>query len=158
MSFDFSSLFWAFFAIMVLQPFLMGQWYAARRAQAIRAIEKSHATRVITMIHRQERRSLFGFAVSRRRQSRRPRPQYRRSPPKPGERSTTRRQARSRRGRRPDMQPTPRIDASIWGSRMAGRRTGAKEDSTSADLCDPADDKDHSGWRRTIAASNQAQL
>jgi ClpP class serine protease len=36
-----------------------------RRAQAIRAIEKSHATRVITMIHRQEKRSLFGFAVSR---------------------------------------------------------------------------------------------
>ena len=33
--------------------------------QAIRAIEKSHATRFITMIHRQEKRSLFGFAVSR---------------------------------------------------------------------------------------------
>src|SRR6516165_4455398 len=38
---------------------------ALRRAQAIRAIEKSHASRVITMIHRQEKRSLFGFAVSR---------------------------------------------------------------------------------------------
>jgi ClpP class serine protease len=36
-----------------------------RRAQAIRAIEKLHGTRVITMIHRQEKRSLFGFAVSR---------------------------------------------------------------------------------------------
>jgi ClpP class serine protease len=36
-----------------------------RRAQAIRAVEKEHGTRVITMIHRQERRSLFGFAVSR---------------------------------------------------------------------------------------------
>src|SRR5712671_7712808 len=36
-----------------------------RRAQAIRGLEKSHASRVITMIHRQEKRSLFGFAVSR---------------------------------------------------------------------------------------------
>ncbi|MBC6937912.1 MAG: ABC transporter permease subunit, partial [Chloroflexi bacterium] len=33
--------------------------------QAIRAIEKAHGTRVITMIHRQERRSLFGFSVAR---------------------------------------------------------------------------------------------
>jgi ClpP class serine protease len=65
MQFDFSSLFWVFFAIMVLQPLLMGRWYVLRRAQAIRAIEKSHGSRVITMIHRQEKRSLFGFAVSR---------------------------------------------------------------------------------------------
>ena len=50
---------------MALQPLLMGRWYALRRAQAIRAIEKKHHTRVITMIHRQEKRSLFGFAVSR---------------------------------------------------------------------------------------------
>src|SRR6516164_6992487 len=65
MSLDFSSLFWIFIAIMVLQPLFMGRWYALRRAQAIRAIEKSHASRVITMIHRQEKRSVFGFAVSR---------------------------------------------------------------------------------------------
>ena len=50
MSLDFSSLFWIFIAIMVLQPLFMGRWYALRRAQAIRAIEKSHASRVITMI------------------------------------------------------------------------------------------------------------
>jgi ClpP class serine protease len=65
MTFDFSSLLWIFFGFMVLQPLLMGRWYAVRRAQAIRAIERSHASRVITMIHRQEKRSLFGFAVSR---------------------------------------------------------------------------------------------
>ena len=65
MPFDLSSLFWVFIAIMVLQPLLTGRWYTVRRAQAIRAIEKSHAARVITMIHRQEKRSLFGFAVSR---------------------------------------------------------------------------------------------
>src|SRR5260221_2655352 len=65
MSFDFSSLFLVFFALRVLQPLLMARWYAMRRAQAIRALEKLHASRVITMIHRQEKRSLFGFAVSR---------------------------------------------------------------------------------------------
>jgi len=65
MSLDFSSLFWIFIAMMMLQPLLMGRWYAVRRAQAIRALEKLHASHVITMIHRQERRSLFGFSVSR---------------------------------------------------------------------------------------------
>jgi ClpP class serine protease len=65
MSFDFSSLFWIFIVIMVLQPLLTARLYVVRRAQAIRAVEKSHGTRVITMIHRQEKRSLFGFAVSR---------------------------------------------------------------------------------------------
>jgi len=65
MRFDLSSLFWVFFIIVVLQPLLTGRWYAVRRAQAIRAIERLHGLRVITMIHRQEKRSIFGFAVSR---------------------------------------------------------------------------------------------
>lgn len=65
MSFDFSSLIWIALIAMVLQPLLMGRWYAMRREQAIRAIEKAHGTRVITMIHRQEQRSLFGFSVAR---------------------------------------------------------------------------------------------
>ena len=65
MSFDFSSVIWIFFLILVLQPLFTGRWYVLRRAQAIRAIEKSHGARVITMIHRQEKRSLFGFAVAR---------------------------------------------------------------------------------------------
>jgi hypothetical protein len=65
MTLDLSSLVWVFFAIMLLQPLFMGRWYTVRRAQAIRAIERSHGSRVITMIHRQEKRSLFGFAVAR---------------------------------------------------------------------------------------------
>jgi len=65
MTFDFSSIFFIVIALMALQPLLMGRWYAMRRAQAIRAVEKEHGTRVITMIHRQERRSFFGFALSR---------------------------------------------------------------------------------------------
>ena len=65
MALDLSSLLWIFFLIMVLQPLFTGRWYAVRRANAIRAIEKLHSSRVITMIHRQEKRSLFGFSVSR---------------------------------------------------------------------------------------------
>ena len=65
MSFDLSTLIWIFFAIMVLQPLFTGRWYAVRRAQAIRAIERANGSRVITMIHRQEKRSLFGFTVAR---------------------------------------------------------------------------------------------
>jgi ClpP class serine protease len=65
MSFDLSSLFWIFIAIMVLQPLFVGRWYALRRAQALRAIERLHGSRIITMIHRQEKRSIFGFTVSR---------------------------------------------------------------------------------------------
>jgi len=65
MSFDFSSLIWIAIIAMALQPLLMGRWFAIKREQAIRAVEKAHETRVITMIHRQERRSLFGFSVAR---------------------------------------------------------------------------------------------
>jgi ClpP class serine protease len=65
MSLDFSSLLWILLAFLALQPIVTGRWYTYRRAQAIGAIEKAHGTRVITMIHRQEKRSLFGFAVAR---------------------------------------------------------------------------------------------
>jgi ClpP class serine protease len=65
MSFDFSTLLWVLLAFLALQPLLTGRWYTMRRAQAIRAIEKGHDTRVITMIHRQERAGLFGFSVGR---------------------------------------------------------------------------------------------
>jgi hypothetical protein len=65
MSFDFSTVIFLLFALLMLQPLLTGRWFATRRAQAIRAIEKAHGSRVITMIHRQEKRSLFGFNVSR---------------------------------------------------------------------------------------------
>src|SRR6201988_4034926 len=65
MSVDFSTLIWIFIALMALQPLLMGRWFAFNRLKAIQSIEKARGSRVITMIHRQERRSLFGFNVSR---------------------------------------------------------------------------------------------
>ncbi len=65
MKLDFSTLFWIFIILMVLQPLVMTRILAMRRADAIRRLEKSRGTRVITMIHRQEKRSLFGFSVAR---------------------------------------------------------------------------------------------
>lgn len=65
MSFDFLSLIWIAIIVMALQPLLMGRWFALRRARAIGVIEKAHGTRVITMIHRQEQRRLFGFSFAR---------------------------------------------------------------------------------------------
>jgi len=65
MSLDFSTLVTILIVVLALQPILMGRWSAVRRAQAIRAVEKAHGARVITMIHRQEKRSLFGFSVAR---------------------------------------------------------------------------------------------
>ncbi len=65
MSFDFTTLIWIAFLLFALQPILMGRWAATLRMRAIKAIEQAHGTRVITMIHRQERRNLFGMSVSR---------------------------------------------------------------------------------------------
>ena len=65
MGFDFSTLLLLFFVAMTLQPIMMGRWFSLRRAQAIRLIEAAHKTRIITMIHRQEKRSLFGMNVAR---------------------------------------------------------------------------------------------
>jgi ClpP class serine protease len=65
MSVDFSTLIWIFIALMALQPLLTGRWFAFHRLKAIQSIEKARGSRVITMIHRQEKRSLFGFNVAR---------------------------------------------------------------------------------------------
>jgi hypothetical protein len=49
---DFSTIILLLFAMMAVQPLLIGRWYSFQRAQAIRNIERKHGTRVITMIHR----------------------------------------------------------------------------------------------------------
>lgn len=65
MSFDLTTIIIIIFGLMALQPLLTSRWYAAQRASAIRSIEKRRQSRVITMIHRQEQRSLFGMNVAR---------------------------------------------------------------------------------------------
>jgi ClpP class serine protease len=65
MKLDLSNIIWILLALVALQPLLAGRLLSMKRAQAIRAIQRSRQSRVITMIHRQERRSLFGFSVAR---------------------------------------------------------------------------------------------
>ncbi len=65
MGLDFSTLLTLVLLIAVLQPLLMGRWSTMRRMQAIKAIENTNGSRVITMIHRQEQRSIFGYSVAR---------------------------------------------------------------------------------------------
>ena len=65
MTIDFSSIVWLFFALMLLQPILRARWYVAQRARAIRAIERVHGSRVITMIHRQEKRACSAYRSRR---------------------------------------------------------------------------------------------
>ena len=64
MDFSLSHLIFLVFLVVILQPILTGRLFALRRTQAIRTIERRRKARVITMIHRQERRSLFGMNVS----------------------------------------------------------------------------------------------
>lgn len=65
MDVSFSNLIFIVLAVMLLQPLLSGRIFAIRREQAIRSIEKKRHSRIITMIHRQEKRSFFGMNVSR---------------------------------------------------------------------------------------------
>lgn len=62
---DLSSLIWIAIIIVALQPWVEARLLAMQRAKAIRVIEKSQGSRVITMIHRQEKRSLLGFPLTR---------------------------------------------------------------------------------------------
>src|SRR6056297_1883169 len=65
MEFSLSSLLFIVFIVVILQPVLAGRVFAFRREQAIRGIERRRKIRVITLIHRQEKRNLFGVNVSR---------------------------------------------------------------------------------------------
>jgi ClpP class serine protease len=60
-----SSWIWIALLLFALQPLITGRIRTMQRLSAIRAVERSQGTRVITMIHRQEQRSLLGFPVSR---------------------------------------------------------------------------------------------
>lgn len=62
---DTTFLFWLLILAVALQPLFMSRWFTLQRMQAIRRIEQKRRTRVITMIHRQERQNLFGFALAR---------------------------------------------------------------------------------------------
>jgi ClpP class serine protease len=62
---NFFSWIWIVFLILALQPLVTERIRAMQRASAIRAVERSEGSRVITMIHRQETMNLLGFPVAR---------------------------------------------------------------------------------------------
>ena len=60
-----SLLFWLFVIALFLLPHLRQQQLASARAAAIRNLERRRGSRVITLIHRQERIGFFGFPIYR---------------------------------------------------------------------------------------------
>ena len=64
MEFNLSTLLVLACLALMLQPLLTGRMFTLRRARAIRGIETRRRSRVITMIHWPEKRSLFDFNMS----------------------------------------------------------------------------------------------
>lgn len=61
----FSLLFWFLFLLLILWPQLQHRFLLGARLSLIRRIEEKRGSRVITLIHRQERISLFGIPFLR---------------------------------------------------------------------------------------------
>src|SRR3954447_4559163 len=59
------SLLWLFFVLASLQPALQRQTLMARRRHALAAISRRRGVTVISLIHRQESMSFFGFPIVR---------------------------------------------------------------------------------------------
>ncbi|ACN99208.1 periplasmic serine protease [Sulfurihydrogenibium azorense Az-Fu1] len=60
-----SQLFWLIFLFMIIMPILQAQMLQWSRERILKAIEDKYGSKVITLIHRQETRSLFGFFMMR---------------------------------------------------------------------------------------------
>jgi len=60
-----NQLFWLIFLLLLILPMIKAQTLEWSRERLIRAIEEKRKSRVITMIHRQETRSLLGFFMMR---------------------------------------------------------------------------------------------
>jgi ClpP class serine protease len=56
---------WWIFLLSAIQPLLQQRALLVRRVRALRRLEKRRGSRVITLIHRQERLSLFGLPFAR---------------------------------------------------------------------------------------------
>ncbi len=62
---DLLNFFWILLLLQAFVPLVRKSLLAARRASAIRALERARGTRVITMIHRQETMSFLGVPIAR---------------------------------------------------------------------------------------------
>src|ERR671915_2624524 len=59
------SLLWIFFILASLQPAVQRQYLVAQRRRRLEGISRARNATVITLIHRQETMSLFGFPLVR---------------------------------------------------------------------------------------------
>src|SRR5918992_4302911 len=59
------SLLWIFFILASLQPAVQRQYLIAQRRRRLEAISRERSATVITLIHRQETMSFFGFPLVR---------------------------------------------------------------------------------------------
>jgi ClpP class serine protease len=62
---NFTDFFWLIFLLSAFQPVLQQRVLLARRVQALRRLEKRRASRVVTLIHRQESLSFLGLPFAR---------------------------------------------------------------------------------------------
>jgi ClpP class serine protease len=62
---NFGNFFWIIFLLFAMQPIIAARWLRAMRASKLAAIQKSRASRVIAVIHRQEAMRFFGFPIAR---------------------------------------------------------------------------------------------
>ncbi|MDT4946517.1 MAG: hypothetical protein QOH14_3250 [Pseudonocardiales bacterium] len=62
---SFTDIFWLIFLLSTIQPLLEQRTLLARRVHALRQLERSRGSRVITLIHRQENFSFFGLPFAR---------------------------------------------------------------------------------------------
>ena len=58
-------IFWLFFMLVALQPFIAQRLLEMKRLRLIGLLEKKRLSRVITLIHRQETMSILGFPIFR---------------------------------------------------------------------------------------------
>ncbi len=62
---SFTDIFWIFFLLSSLQPWMRQRAMESARLRLMRRIEKKRGSRVIALIHRQETLSLLGFPLAR---------------------------------------------------------------------------------------------
>lgn len=65
MNFSFTDLFWIFLVIAAIQPVIRQKILESSRTRMFRQLEEKRNSRVIALIHRQERLSFLGFPLAR---------------------------------------------------------------------------------------------
>ena len=65
MNFSLTDLLWVFLIILMIQPLIRQKILESARTRMFRQLEEKRGSRVIALIHRQERFSFLGFPLAR---------------------------------------------------------------------------------------------